>query len=323
MRWYKHFTDSLDDPFIQALMDKFEHAGYVAWFGLIEIISKENGRNLTGKLSISPQYLRRKLRISTRKLRQIYEYCAEYPAENPDNSPTIGKLSVNFLEKKWTFNFPKILALKDNYTKDLQGAGKKPSNHKEVEVEEEKENPPISPQRGNEWGELFGKKYNERLGHEYAWDGGAKRLAIKDGTAVPGEIQGAVIDLYLNLPREFNNDIKKYGYNYTGLHQRLNDLITKAKAEVKNRQRRAAYEAETQRKHEEDQRRQEEEEAVAVSRRQRLAELPEGKRKELKQQAEDELKRGFRIYRQISIPAVVLEAKMVELLEKEKAAVAV
>ena len=129
MKWFKHHSDALDDPFVQGLMDEFEHQGYVAWFGLIEIVSKENGKNLTGKLSISPQYLRRKFRISPSKLRQIFHYCA-----------TFGKLSVNFSEKKWEFDFPKVLELKDNYTKDLQGAGKKPSKQTEAETEAEKEN---------------------------------------------------------------------------------------------------------------------------------------------------------------------------------------
>jgi hypothetical protein len=67
MKWFKHFSDSLDDPFIQELMDRFGHQGYVAYFGLIEIISKENGYELTGKLNIHPTYLKRKLRISKKK----------------------------------------------------------------------------------------------------------------------------------------------------------------------------------------------------------------------------------------------------------------
>jgi hypothetical protein len=128
VKWFKHYSDALDDPFVQGLMDEFEHQGYVAWFGLIEIVSKENGKNLTGKLSISPQYLRRKFRVSPSKLRQIYHYCA-----------TFGKLSVNFSEKKWEFDFPKVLELKDNYTKDLQVTGKKPSKQTETETETEKE----------------------------------------------------------------------------------------------------------------------------------------------------------------------------------------
>ena len=130
MKWFKHMTDSLDDPFIHDLMDEFGAVGYLAYFGIIEIICKENGRDLTGKLSISPTYLRRKLRTSQGKLRQVFDFCQ-----------TFGKLSVNFSEKIWEFEFTKIADIKDNYTKDLQATGKKPSKQKEEEkeVEEYKE----------------------------------------------------------------------------------------------------------------------------------------------------------------------------------------
>lgn len=128
MRWFKHYTDAISDPFIEELMDKYSHSGYVAWFGLIEIICKENGNELTGNLEISPAYLKRKLRISQTKLRQIFDFCA-----------TNGKLLFDYSEEKWKFTFPKIAEIKDNYTKDLQVTGKKPSNHKEVEVEVEVE----------------------------------------------------------------------------------------------------------------------------------------------------------------------------------------
>lgn len=121
-------SDSLDDPFIVALMDEFGPTGYVVWFGLIEIIAKENGAELTGKLSVSPTYLRRKLRTSSTKLRQVFDYCQGFT-----------RLSVTFCEKEWHFEFPKIAEIKDNYTKDLQAAGKKPSNHKEVEAEKEED----------------------------------------------------------------------------------------------------------------------------------------------------------------------------------------
>ncbi len=127
MRWFKHFTDSLDDPFIQELLEEFGAQGYLAYFGLLEIIAKENGNKLTGKLRIRPTYLRQKLHISSTKLQQIFNFCS-----------TSLKLSVNFSEKLWNFNVPKLLDLKDNYSKDLQAPCKNVSNHKEVEEEKEK-----------------------------------------------------------------------------------------------------------------------------------------------------------------------------------------
>jgi hypothetical protein len=137
MKWFKHFTDSLSDPFIEELMDNYSHAGYVAWFGLIEIICKENKYNVTGDLEISPIYLKRKLRISTAKLEQIFGFCQ-----------TKGKLLFNISKEKWVFKFAKVAELKDNYTKNLQATGKKVSL--EVEVDKKKKEKKKKPLAGFE-----------------------------------------------------------------------------------------------------------------------------------------------------------------------------
>lgn len=161
MRWFKHYTDSLDDPFIQELMDEFSHLGYVIFFGIIEIIAKENKNEVTGTVSISPTYLGRKLRTTPRKVREVLEFCQEHgrlsvnftPAkvrqlsgntpttvgQSSDNCQTNARQSSNNRQKKWEIHFPKIAEIKDNYTKDLQGSCKKLSKHKEKEKEEEKE----------------------------------------------------------------------------------------------------------------------------------------------------------------------------------------
>jgi hypothetical protein len=139
MKWFKHFSDALDDPFIQELLDEFKHSGYVAWFGLLEIIANENGNNLTGKLSIKPKYLKRKMRISTTKLEEIYNFCASFVDEKCEKSERKVKLLFNKSGEKWFFDCPKLLELKDNYLKDLQASGKKPSKHKEAEGRAKKE----------------------------------------------------------------------------------------------------------------------------------------------------------------------------------------
>ena len=127
MRWFKHETDSLDSPFIQSLLDKFEAQGYLAFFGLREIIAKEVGHDPLKKVTFSPSFLRRKFRISSSKLEQIFRFCAAN-----------GELLGNFSEEKWEFQDCKLLELKDNYSKDLQGSCKKLAHHKEVEVEVDK-----------------------------------------------------------------------------------------------------------------------------------------------------------------------------------------
>lgn len=128
MRWFKHMSDSLDDPFIHDLMDNFSHLGYVVWFGLIEIIAKENKNEITGKVEISPTYLRRKLRTSPTKLREVLDFCQTHL-----------RLTVNYSEKNWEIHFPKMAEIKDNYTKDLQASCKKLAPYIEEEKEEEEE----------------------------------------------------------------------------------------------------------------------------------------------------------------------------------------
>jgi hypothetical protein len=123
MKWFKHYSDAIDDPFIQELMDEFGHFGYVGWFGLIEIIAKESGAELTGKVSVSPTYVRRKLRSSWTKVELLLTFCQ-----------TFGKLSFTFSGKNLQIEIPKMLELRDNYTKDLQASGKKPSKHKEARI---------------------------------------------------------------------------------------------------------------------------------------------------------------------------------------------
>jgi hypothetical protein len=174
MKWFKHYTDSLDDPFIQTLMDRFSHAGYAAWFGLIEIIAKENGNNVTGDLIVKPIYLKRKLRISTTKLQQIFDFCA-----------TNGKLSFNFSKEKWSFKFPKIAEIKDNYTKDLQGSGKKLSNHKEEEKEVYKEKKERNKERKDT---VTPSKYKESY---YKTEARRYATTFKDREEIPEHIKKA------------------------------------------------------------------------------------------------------------------------------------
>lgn len=125
-------SDSLDDPFIQDLLDEFGPHGYLMWFGLIEIISKESGHNITGDVVISEVYLRRKLRGSTVKLKQFLDYCS-----------ASSKLLYNYSGKNINIKMPKILEIKDNHTKNLQVASKLVSLEAEEDAdkdaEEEKE----------------------------------------------------------------------------------------------------------------------------------------------------------------------------------------
>ncbi len=162
IKWFKHFSDAIEDPFVQGLLDEFGPLGYLIWFGTMEVIAKENGSNLTGKLTISPTYLRRKFRTSQVKVREVLTFCQ-----------TFRKVSVTFSEKEWELNIPKLLELKDNYTKDLQGTSKKPSLEVDVEVDVEKEeDTPLPPKVESATIEKrfadFWKVYPKKKGKGYA-----------------------------------------------------------------------------------------------------------------------------------------------------------
>jgi len=68
MKWYKHITDSLDDPFIFELMEKHGSAGYVAFFGILEIYAREFKVADDWKLVVRLSYLKKKLRFYHKKI---------------------------------------------------------------------------------------------------------------------------------------------------------------------------------------------------------------------------------------------------------------
>ena len=73
MKWFKHISDSLDDPFIFDLMTEFKSDGYVVFFGVIEIYSKFNkfrfgncniGQKSTPGKTFTPRQLRECMGLS-------------------------------------------------------------------------------------------------------------------------------------------------------------------------------------------------------------------------------------------------------------------
>lgn len=169
MKWFKHFSDALDDPFIQELIDEFGPSGYLAWFGLIEIIAKENGNKLTGKLEVKPSFLKRKLRISVKKLKEIYRFCSGEVGQNLDKTSAKPKLLFNFQKEKWVFELTKMLELKDNYIKDLQATSKKPSIEEEEEEEEEITNAGnVKKLAFERWWNITPKRNGRRVGKKEA-----------------------------------------------------------------------------------------------------------------------------------------------------------
>jgi len=71
MKWFKHISDSLDDPFIFSLMEEFKADGYLVFFGILEIYAREFRPENDWKLIEKLSFFRHKLLISRSKLKKI------------------------------------------------------------------------------------------------------------------------------------------------------------------------------------------------------------------------------------------------------------
>jgi hypothetical protein len=67
MKWFKHISDSLDDPFIFDLMDRFGDFGYLGFFGILEIYAREFKAVDGWLLDVSLKFVAEKLHKKTVK----------------------------------------------------------------------------------------------------------------------------------------------------------------------------------------------------------------------------------------------------------------
>lgn len=106
MKWHKKYTDHLDDPFIHDLIHEFGGNGYMIYYGIIALICKENKKELTGKATFSLSYLRFKFNLKSKTIQNVISYCQE-----------CNKFVAVFSENKISFDFPKILEIRDEYSR--------------------------------------------------------------------------------------------------------------------------------------------------------------------------------------------------------------
>lgn len=106
MKWYKHLTGSLDDPDISEAIEEFGPAGYLVFFGTLEVMAREFDVNNPGKVTVSQRFLTRKLQVSRQKTVKILKFFHE-------------KERI-FLEEdggKFHLNCPRLRELSDEYTR--------------------------------------------------------------------------------------------------------------------------------------------------------------------------------------------------------------
>lgn len=121
MKWYKHISDSLDDPFIFDLINQFGSDGYLVFFGVLEIYSREFKTEDNWKLDVTQSYLTVKLhkRQSTLviKILKHIQNSGKWNVEFNDNQviifiPKFTELLDDWSQRKLRSNFgvtPKIL----------------------------------------------------------------------------------------------------------------------------------------------------------------------------------------------------------------------
>jgi len=142
MKWFKHISDSLDDPDIFQAMEKFGSDGYVVFFGILEILSREFDANNPGFCRVSVKFLSKKLQISVKKISKILCFFEKN-----------GRFSHTFIGDEIEISCHKLSELCDEWTQrklgSCSGVTRKILKHEvevEVEVEVDKEYiPPLPP----------------------------------------------------------------------------------------------------------------------------------------------------------------------------------
>jgi len=129
----------LDDPFIQGLLDEFGPAGYIAFFGILEIYAREFSPEESWKLSVKTRYISRKIRVSVKNLLKIFQFLSKWEIVICGDSVTI--------------YIPKFRTLLDEYT--LKKLSKVSGQCRDsvgtmssLDKDKDKDIPPISPKGG-------------------------------------------------------------------------------------------------------------------------------------------------------------------------------
>ena len=175
MKWFKHISDSLDDPFIFDLVNNYGGNGYLVFFGTIEIMAREFNADSPESCKVSLKFLSQKLQLSVRFILKVLDFCSE-------NNRIFYKLDGLLIG----LNCPKLIKLCDEFTQKTlkQKSGLSPDKigiksvieeDKEEEVDKDKEEykPPISPKkRGMMYTDdfnTFWKVYPKKVGKDAAW----------------------------------------------------------------------------------------------------------------------------------------------------------
>ena len=145
MKWFKHISDSLHDPFIFQLMKEFGSDGYVVFFGTLEIYSREfkteNGWKLTENLS----YFRHSLLISSKKYKKILSKITKW--EVTFDGDTISIFIPKFKELLDETTLRKLAEHEKKIGRKSGVSPKKPRTEVDLEVDKDKEKKKHTPDK--------------------------------------------------------------------------------------------------------------------------------------------------------------------------------
>lgn len=174
MKWFKHLSSSLNESFVFGLVERFGGDGYMAYFGILEMLSDEFDIHNPGENMLSLKKITKNLQLSRQKTVKILEFCDQKAKGNSQKK--LG-FYVTFKKDHVVINCPRLKELADEYTqkqlKDLSGqcrdnvgseSGQTPVQETEVETEVERkaflsEKQPEAAHFSNKVGE----EYRERI----------------------------------------------------------------------------------------------------------------------------------------------------------------
>jgi hypothetical protein len=106
MKWFKHISDSLDDPFIFDIIEEFGPVGYLVFFGTIEIYAREFKPEKDWFLSISFRLLTQKLQIKRPlRVKKVFLFIQKY-----------NNWHIKYDGKKVHIHIPKFMEFLDDTT---------------------------------------------------------------------------------------------------------------------------------------------------------------------------------------------------------------
>lgn len=155
MRWFKHMSDMLDDPWVQdVFMAEHGLAGYGFLCGIFEIYAKTCKDQPGEWTTIPTSCVTRKLRLSEAKVDRWLNECA-----------TVGKLSYSKDLRTLCIKIQKMQELRDEWTeRKNKNSGVTPEQLTEQNTEaEEEEDTPLTPPGGSERFSEFWSVYPKRV----------------------------------------------------------------------------------------------------------------------------------------------------------------